>query len=168
MAFLMSDTTNRYKSLHQLNPSQSRALDLLDQGSTHAEVADAVTVDRTTITRWANSHPAFVAELNRRKSERAELSRIRIAEVTDRALKALIEAIDGGDTRTAVEWLKLTNVVVHISAKSGPTSSKAVIEARRRQLPELGGPEEALDQMSGRTLERALETIADELAEGEA
>ena len=64
--------SHRYKVLHELSPIQATALGLLDTGVSHAEAALAAGVDRTTVSRWATRHPAFIAELNRRKEERAE------------------------------------------------------------------------------------------------
>ena len=45
---MTTDVTDRYKSLHELSPSQAIAVDVLDSGGTHAEAATAAEVNRTT------------------------------------------------------------------------------------------------------------------------
>jgi hypothetical protein len=98
--------TDRYKSLHELSPAQTIALDVLDAGGSHTEAAGSSGVDRTTVSRWATKHPAFVAELNRRKRERAEESACQIADITSTALGSVGAAIQAGDASLAMQWLK--------------------------------------------------------------
>ena len=53
---MLSDT-DRYKSLHELNPSQVIALGALDSGGTHSQAAEAAGVDRRTVSRWGHELP---------------------------------------------------------------------------------------------------------------
>ena len=53
----------------QLNVEQENAIDLLLQGKSDREVAEAVGVSRQTVTEWRNHNSVFVAELNRRRQE---------------------------------------------------------------------------------------------------
>ena len=46
--------TDRYKLLHELTPSQTKALEALDAGSTHSEAAAVAGVDRTTVSPMGN------------------------------------------------------------------------------------------------------------------
>lgn len=48
----------------ELTQQQVRAIDLLLSGLTQQQVADAVGVDRRTITRWVHDTPPFMAEYN--------------------------------------------------------------------------------------------------------
>ena len=61
-------TTDGHR-LYQLSEKQLRALDVLANGGTHADAAEAAGVHRVTVTKWCNSHPAFKADRNRRRSE---------------------------------------------------------------------------------------------------
>ncbi|NSW83138.1 MAG: helix-turn-helix domain-containing protein [Syntrophothermus sp.] len=53
----------------QLTIEQENAIDLLLQGKSDREVAEAVGVSRQTVTEWRNRDALFVAELNRRRQE---------------------------------------------------------------------------------------------------
>lgn len=53
----------------QLSIEQENAIDLLLQGKSDREVAEAVGVARQTVTEWRNNNAIFVAELNRRRQE---------------------------------------------------------------------------------------------------
>ncbi|NPV81467.1 MAG: helix-turn-helix domain-containing protein [Firmicutes bacterium] len=53
----------------QLTIEQENAIDLLLQGKSDREVAEAVGVSRQTVTEWRNRNALFVAELNRRRQE---------------------------------------------------------------------------------------------------
>jgi len=99
--------TECYELLRTLTPSQCIALDHLDAGATHQTAADAAGVHRVTVTRWARHHPGFEAELNRRRQERAERIADRIGEISTAALDVLGEAINDGDTETALACLRL-------------------------------------------------------------
>ena len=53
----------------QLSIEQENAIDLLLQGKSDREVAEAVGVSRQTVTEWRNGNALFAAELNRRRRE---------------------------------------------------------------------------------------------------
>lgn len=53
----------------QLTIEQENAIDLLLQGKSDREVAEAVGVSRQTVTEWRNRNALFAAELNRRRQE---------------------------------------------------------------------------------------------------
>ncbi|MFA5543730.1 MAG: helix-turn-helix domain-containing protein, partial [Bacilli bacterium] len=53
----------------QLSVKQENAIDLLLQGQSDREVAEAVGVTRQTVTGWRNDNASFAAELNRRRQE---------------------------------------------------------------------------------------------------
>ena len=53
----------------QLTVEQENAIDLLLQGKSDREDAEAVGVSRQTVTEWRNRNALFVAELNRRRQE---------------------------------------------------------------------------------------------------
>lgn len=59
----------RTDKIRQLSIEQENAIDLLLQGKSDREVAEAVGVSRQTVTEWRNKNPLFAAELNRRRQE---------------------------------------------------------------------------------------------------
>lgn len=128
------NATGRDRLLHELTPSQTLALEALDAGSTHAEAAAAAGVDRTTVSRWATRHPGFVAEINRRKSERAHEHRREVEGTTARALTVVKDRIDSGDAEFALRWLKLIGMGTLINPSIGPTEPDSVIEGHRRAM----------------------------------
>ena len=53
----------------QLSIEQENAIDLLLEGKSDREVAEAVGVSRQTVTEWRNGNAVFAAELNQRRHE---------------------------------------------------------------------------------------------------
>ena len=75
----VNGATNRYKMLHELSIEQLAAIDLLVTGQTDEEVAQAVNVHRTTVTRWRLYHARFQAALNQRRHDVNNASRGQLA-----------------------------------------------------------------------------------------
>jgi hypothetical protein len=113
--------TDRYQSLLRLTASQVSAVEALDAGSTHADAAQTAGVNRVTVTRWVHHHPAFQAELNRRRLERLERLAARADSVTVTALDVIAQAIDTGDVASALAWIRMT--YTHVRATSKPEST---------------------------------------------
>ena len=63
----------------QLSIQQQNAIDLLIQGKSDRETAEAVGVSRQTVTNWRNNNPVFIAELNKQRKAvwGAQVDRIR-------------------------------------------------------------------------------------------
>lgn len=63
----------------QLSIEQQNAIDLLIQGKSDRETAEAIGVSRQTVTSWRNNNPAFIAELNKQRKAvwGAQVDRIR-------------------------------------------------------------------------------------------
>ena len=137
--------TDRYESLLQLSSSQVLAVEALDAGSTHHDAALAAGVNRVTVSRWVRHHPAFIAEMNRRRVERLEHLSAQIGDVTSRAIDVVAKAISDGDLSTALAWVRLTCVssrsaIEASTAFSDPVTPGEVIdqaaeyEARRQPM----------------------------------
>jgi len=120
------------RDLVELAPAQLIALDLLDSGATHAEAAKACGKDRVTVTRWVSHHPAFIAELNRRKIERVREHERAVAELTRAAVATVGKAVADGDVRAAVDWLRLVGLAPLLPAL--PTEPEDIIEREREGL----------------------------------
>lgn len=126
-----SDLTNRYESLLTLTSAQFVALEAIDRGSTHAEAARLADVDRTTVSRWANHHPAFRAELNQRRLDRARKGQERVDEITASALEAIKAAVESGDQAAALQWVKVAGLPTVAEDLNRPLTGEALIERHR-------------------------------------
>lgn len=137
----MTAGTTSYKREHGLTIKQLNALDLLIQGETDAATADAVGVNRVTVTKWRNYDAYFQAELNRRRLELWGASVDRLRSLLPRALDALDDELRGGQQRwrAAIEILRLTGLDRSGAKKTplesylvGSTSTDAIIDGHVR------------------------------------
>lgn len=159
----MTNATKRYKSLHELSATQAIAIEVIDGGGTHLEASEAAGVDRTTVSRWVVKHPAFVAEINRRRRDRAIENGIRIASVTATSLRLVEEAIAAGDLAVATRWLMRFGPSLLGPDEHTPLSADEVIEERRKALPAGGHLFAMLDSTDGRSTDDACSLIEQEL-----
>lgn len=107
----MNGATNGNK-WQQLSVKQQNAIDILVTGKTDAEVAEAVGVNRVTVTKWRNYHPGFQAELNRRRRNMWGASAERLRGLLPKALDVIeAELRDGKNKlRAAVQVTKLAGL----------------------------------------------------------
>src|SRR5690349_14650401 len=107
-----TNATNRDDALHRLDTQQNIAVVALANGATHDAAAGTAGVHRTTVTRWANHHPAFIAERNRLQAEAAAAAAAEAATITRRITIAALETIEGeiatGNADAAFRWLKVS------------------------------------------------------------
>ncbi len=149
--------TQRDDSLHTLTPKQLHAVEVLASGGSHTTAAQAAGVNRVTITRWANHHPAFVAEMNRGYLVALEGHRATVERVTGKAMGVIEQAIDGGDVAAAFRWYQLN--AQHPHRVVGATDSRQVVEANRATMPS----ERFADLMNDPSTEEAERVIAQRL-----
>ena len=97
-------------NLHKLSVQQLNAIDLIVTGYSDREVAEKVGVNRSTVTRWRNYHPAFIAELNIQREALWGSAKVRIRSLLPEAVDPVAEAIiDKGDSnrvRYALELIR--------------------------------------------------------------
>lgn len=110
----------------KLSPQQQQAAALLAEGKSVAEVAEQIGADLATITSWQES-PYFVAEFNRRRREAWASAHDRLRALVPQALKALEQAVQGGDVRAAVEILKAVDLYGNVSAPRGAVEAELVM-----------------------------------------
>jgi hypothetical protein len=96
--------------VQQLDARQLRAVDLLAEGQTDAQVASDLELDRSTVWRWRTADPAFRAELARRREELWRSSADRMRALMPRALDVIEKAIEEGDRQAALALLKLGGI----------------------------------------------------------
>lgn len=167
--------TKGYKRSQGLTVEQQNAVDLLVTGATDREVADAVGVNRVTVTRWRNHDPHFQAELNRSRKEIWASSTDRLRGLLPRALDRLESELDEGPNgcKVALALLDITGLDFSSTKQQslgisgiGSTDPEAIIEARARALrpdplDELlcGGPVTASERAAAEAeLDRLLES----------
>ena len=91
----------------QLNDKQLKAIDLILLGNTDEEVAKYTGVNRSTVNQWKNHSPQFKAELNRRRKEIWGATLDRIRHLALKALDIAEVAIEQGDKKFALEFIKM-------------------------------------------------------------
>jgi Helix-turn-helix of insertion element transposase len=101
----------------QLTVKQENAIDMLVAGANDREVAEAVGVNRVTVSRWRLYNPQFQAELNRQRQAIWSTAVDRLRALLPRAVDALEAELDGGRhrVRAAVSILQLAGL-----DRSGP------------------------------------------------
>ena len=126
--------------LMMLSIEQQAAIDLLMTGLPDRDVADKVGVCRETVTRWRNYHPAFQAEVNRRRKEAwaSGLERLRL--LFPEAVDAMREVINDRENpqrwRAAVEILKVAGFPDSFLGRVGPCTPEDIVtdEAEMRKI----------------------------------
>ena len=113
--------------LFHLQPNQELAIDVLLRGGTQQEAAEKSGVTRETVNRWCNRHPAFIAELNRRRHSHAQEVPARISDIDARALAVVRDAVVDGDLSAAMGWLRGRKLDALNSQPIGPTNPDDVI-----------------------------------------
>jgi|ETNmetMinimDraft_16_1059900.scaffolds.fasta_scaffold123608_1 transposase len=77
----------------QLNIEQENAIDLLIQGKSDREVAEAVGVGRPTVWEWRNQRSEFIAELEHRRRDLWGTQVDRLRQLVSKAVDVLAEDI---------------------------------------------------------------------------
>lgn len=106
----MAAKPNKTQHKEALSIEQLNAIDLLVLGKTDKEVAEAVGVHRCTVTSWRLYNPYFQAELNRRRKEVWGAAVDRFRSLLLKALDTVEKALDEGDARTAIEFLRMAGL----------------------------------------------------------
>jgi alkanesulfonate monooxygenase SsuD/methylene tetrahydromethanopterin reductase-like flavin-dependent oxidoreductase (luciferase family) len=109
-----------YKSLLELNAKQAIAIEILNQGGSHQEAADAAGVHRVTVSKWVSDHPAVKSEMYRRVIARAREMTAKSGEISVKALSLIQEAIEDGDRQAAFKWLGMTKHFFPAEVQSNP------------------------------------------------
>lgn len=144
LRFTPDERTFREMLKVRLSPQQASAVDLMVEGACDAEVARVLGVHRSTVSRWRQFHPAFIAELNRRRDGTLDAAADQLRQTTRRAMAIIRERLDATDRpdlqlRAAIGLLRMLGVGTR-AAQVGPTSADQFIDdqvhAARRQKRE--------------------------------
>lgn len=83
----------------QLSLEQENAIDLLIQGKSDREVAEAVKVSRQTVNQWRNHDAVFVSALNARRQEIWGSQSERLRSLVKKAVDVLEADLDSDDRK---------------------------------------------------------------------
>ncbi len=98
-------------NLRRLTARQESAIELLISGKSNAVIARTLGIHRSTLGRWRDFHPAFQAELCRRRAELFGFANAWINSLIPRALDVLESSLDGPDKfQAAVVLLKFSGL----------------------------------------------------------
>jgi len=117
----------------KLSVEQLNAIDVLVLGKTDQETAKAVGVARETVNRWRNENPYFSAELNKQRKESWGVNKHRLQALTTKAVDAIETALDGGDSKVAIDVLKAVGIYGAMEAPSEPVDADLVIMKSAKQ-----------------------------------
>ena len=97
----ISDNSRQDQDVIDVRPEQDAALMVLLRGGSDQAAADAAGVTRQTVNVWLHSDPAFVAELNRRRSLVWDAYHDRLRGLVVQALDVLGDQLQGDDPGAA-------------------------------------------------------------------
>lgn len=144
LRFTPTEETFRQVMDRQLTPQQLSVIDLLVEGASDREVARTFGISRTTVARWRQFHPAFVAELNRRRDSTLDAAADRLRRVTRHAVDVLEQYLDDTNRpelrlRAAIGLLRMLGIGTRAS-RVGAISADDIIDdaARAKRKHTLG------------------------------
>ena len=133
MPVTKSNNSSQEDHADKLSVEQLNAIDILVLGKTDQETAKTVGVARETVNRWRNDNPYFAAELNKQRKESWGVNKHRLQALTTKAVDAIETALDGGDSRVAIDVLKAVGIYGAMEAPSGPVDADLVIIESAKQ-----------------------------------
>src|SRR5262245_24762908 len=95
-------STYAKSNAHGLTLTQQNAVDLLASGKNDTETADALKLNRVTVTRWRLYSPEFRAALADRRAAVWGASADRLRALLPKALDALADALEHADDKVSV------------------------------------------------------------------
>ncbi len=113
-----------------LEPAQEIALAALLAGQSASAAAEASGCHRSTLWRWIQTDPRFMARLYRGRHELAEQARAELLTLSSAAVRVLRETLENGESslrfKAAVKTLELLGC--DRSPRIGPIAPAAVVE----------------------------------------
>lgn len=144
--------TNTYarSNAHGLTLSQQSAVDQLAAGNNDTETAEALKLNRVTVTRWRLYSPEFRAALADQRAAIWGASADRLRALLPKALDALTEALEGADeadrVTIALAVLKLAGPLPLMP--TGPTEAEEYVRQEvERERERARNTNESLDEM---------------------
>lgn len=128
-----SKIENQNSKIHSrlLSSRQLTAITLLSTGKSDAIVAQAVGVTRQTVCTWRNHHPAFIAELTRRRKEifsvSADRLRVMVVQALDFIHQQLKSRYESDRDKAAWNLLRYAGNA-YLRPPEGPIEEQKVLE----------------------------------------
>jgi hypothetical protein len=120
-----------------LSEQQRTAINLIVSGKNFQTVADAIAVQRPTVSHWVNHHPGFQAELNRRRQELWADLVDGLRSLAPKALEVLVWELEGeAPLAAAIHVLKASGLYGGIAAPAGPTDPDTIAIAQQLDADE--------------------------------
>ena len=121
----------------QLTVQQENAIDLILQGQSDGEVAEAVGISRQTVCDWRNHNALFAAEVNRRRQEIWGGQTERLRRLVAEAVNVLEEDLLADDPKlrqaAAIHVLRAVGLYGQNLKPTGDTDAEGVEAAWREQ-----------------------------------
>ena len=133
MPVTKSNNSSQEDHADKLSVEQLNAIDILVLGKTDQETAATIGVARETVNRWRNDNPYFAAELNKQRKESWGVNRHRLQALATKAVDAIEMALDRGDSKAAVEVLKIVGIYGGLEPPSGPVDAELVTMESAKQ-----------------------------------
>jgi hypothetical protein len=120
----------------QLSPAQSRALELYAQGSTDAEVATELGVERSTAWRWRTQDATFRRALRRTHAEATKAAAGRLEGLVEKALDVLASTLTDQEAPLALR-LRAAEAVLERAGVASNEAERRVVTAPSSPLDDL-------------------------------
>ena len=139
---LQSPISNPKSQIPSLSPRQLTAINLILMGRSLSTIAYHLGLDRSTVSRWRNANPLFIAELNRRQREICDSAANRLRCLLLQSLQIIDQQLHGRyiETRTKAAFRLLPLVTPRtLLHPSGPTDPNAILDDLIRSHRQLLG-----------------------------
>ena len=120
-----------------LSVEQPSTIDVLVQGRSDQETAEAVGVARETVTRWRNTNTHFAAQLNRQRRLIWGNPHDRLRALASQTVDSLDAALQNGDARAAVEMFNAVGLSGQLPPPSGPEDAELMLWEAAKAWAEL-------------------------------
>lgn len=126
----------REQKAEVLHIQKIEVIDALMRGSNVQEATQAVGIDRTTYYLWIKTDPDFVAELNRRKSEHAQVLRHQMQALVPQAIETMRDLLTNANTPPVIRLKTATMVLASAGSLEPETHGPLDPEEIRRSADE--------------------------------
>jgi hypothetical protein len=113
-----------------VSPRQRLALEAFCKGGTMGDAAKAANVSRQTLHRWRAKYPHFALAMSSWSAACLSMAESQLAELASRAVGALSNAIDKGDTRSAMAVLRSLGVLRTYQPSKAPDAAREQLNSR--------------------------------------
>lgn len=129
----MARNRNQTETDTALSPAQEAALVALLSGQNQKEAALAADCTESTLSRWSNSDPAFIAELNKRRRELWSANAESLRSLSKKAIDRLEKIIEAGSDRFALQAIEIvlkSTCLEELKVPGGPETAQEVAEVQ--------------------------------------